>query len=298
MARIRALNDRTDAETNSEAEDSGGEPEQPDYPPEASGSEEDEESVPESVAGRTRGPYEPLRVAQRRGEKKPVKIVDVHRASERLARDLRWGCLETRDGRKTYVPEAGQNDLEIPPEWEGRIEEEVELKVKATVGEWANILMMPSYPTLAAHRIMTANFRQAYVEIAHDALLKRMKKAAYNSTKETIRRREEEGFSDAPNAPVEVRPVVERHESKLTLRESADGDEFCEYKKIKYIVRPKKKQESKEDYLRDVCPMIVSSTECEGAKRLWLSHITGQLVEKQGLAQECYEKFVPEDDND
>lgn len=56
------------------------------------------------------------------------------------------------------------------------MEEQVELNVKATVGEWANILMMPSFPTLVAYQPLTANFQPAYMGIAHDVMMKKMKR--------------------------------------------------------------------------------------------------------------------------
>lgn len=43
----------------------------------------------------------------------------------------------------------------------------MELRVKATFGELAKILMMPSYPTLASQQLLTSNFRMTYVGIVH-----------------------------------------------------------------------------------------------------------------------------------
>lgn len=39
------------------------------------------------------------------------------------------------------------------------------------MGEWANILMMPTFPTLAAYKELTGNFRTAYMTVVHDVLL-------------------------------------------------------------------------------------------------------------------------------
>lgn len=58
----------------------------------------------------------------RKGNKKDVKILNVCRTSESMARDMTWGTEETRDGRQAYVPEAGQLDNDIPVTWANRLE--------------------------------------------------------------------------------------------------------------------------------------------------------------------------------
>ncbi|XP_013856473.1 uncharacterized protein LOC106512390, partial [Austrofundulus limnaeus] len=146
--------------------------------PHESSDDENDESSMGSAAAQGLGTPKQLRIGQRKGEKRQVELVDVLRVSERLAREPRWGPIQTSDGRRTYVPEADQRDFPIPTEWAEKTEEQLEIKVRAKVGEWANIIMMPSYPTLAAHTRLTANFRQAYVAIAHDVMLKKMKNNA------------------------------------------------------------------------------------------------------------------------
>lgn len=54
--------------------------------------------------------------------------------------------VTTRDGRQAYAPDIGQTSYDLPEIWLGRLDEMQTLKVKATVGEWANILMTPTYP--------------------------------------------------------------------------------------------------------------------------------------------------------
>ncbi len=53
---------------------------------------------------------EDLRVGQCKGEKKPVKILNVYKATERIARDLTWGTIKTKDGGQAYSLEVGQTD--------------------------------------------------------------------------------------------------------------------------------------------------------------------------------------------
>ncbi|KAE8277287.1 hypothetical protein D5F01_LYC24833 [Larimichthys crocea] len=112
-----------------------------------------------SVAGQVTGERKDLRIAQRKGGKKDIEIYNVRNASERVARDVEWGYVETKDKRQAYVPEAGQTDYDIPDSWRGKLEENLKLEVTATLGEWANIIMMPTYPTLVACKELTNNFR-------------------------------------------------------------------------------------------------------------------------------------------
>lgn len=58
--------------------------------------------------------------------------------------------------------------------------------MNATKGEWENILMMPTYPTLVACTDLTSNFRVVYVAVTHDVMLRRMKKAAYHFAQQTL----------------------------------------------------------------------------------------------------------------
>ncbi|MEQ2218836.1 hypothetical protein XENOCAPTIV_008717 [Xenoophorus captivus] len=82
-----------------------------------------------------------------------------------MARDLTWGPVQANDGRRAYIPEAGQRDYHIPAVWADRLEDKVELRVKATVGQWANILMMPSYHTLATYQPLTTRYVKALREV-------------------------------------------------------------------------------------------------------------------------------------
>ncbi|MEQ2196053.1 hypothetical protein XENOCAPTIV_023083, partial [Xenoophorus captivus] len=60
----------------------------------------------------------------------------------------------------------------------------------------------------------------------------------------------------------------------------------------------KRSEESSEDYIKDVWPMITNATESDEAKKLWLSHVTAHPLDKQGTAQSHYERLVLEDMDD
>lgn len=78
----------------------------------------------------------------------------IRKVSERLARDLTLGTL------KTYMLELGQADYYVPDSWKDDLEQVITLKVKATVGEWANLLIAPH--SLRANVDLTSNFRTAF----------------------------------------------------------------------------------------------------------------------------------------
>ncbi|MEQ2312302.1 hypothetical protein AMECASPLE_029563 [Ameca splendens] len=100
-------------------------------------------------------------------------MFDIYWVSERMARDPTWGPVQANDGRRAYIPEAGQRDHHIPAVWADRLEDRVALRVKATVGDGPT-----SYHTLATYQPLTSKFRTAYVGVAHDVMLRRLKKAA------------------------------------------------------------------------------------------------------------------------
>ncbi|MEQ2218620.1 hypothetical protein XENOCAPTIV_005779 [Xenoophorus captivus] len=86
--------------------------------------------------------------------------------------------------------------------------------------------------------------------------------------------------------------------SEQPTASSPEADVFREYKKIKTLVREKRSQDSSEDYIKDVWPMIINTTESDEAKKLWLSHVTAHPLDKQGTAQSHYERLVLEDMDD
>lgn len=86
-------------------------------------------------------------------------------------------------GRR-HMPEAGQQDHAIPIEWAERLEEEIVLQVKAPLREWANFLMVPIYPTLRNYNSLTTNFRNAFLAITHDFMLRRLKKGTLKYTRD------------------------------------------------------------------------------------------------------------------
>ncbi|MEQ2202172.1 hypothetical protein XENOCAPTIV_026027, partial [Xenoophorus captivus] len=194
-------------------------------------------------------------------------------------------------------------DYHIPAVWADRLEDKVELRVKATVGEWANILMMPSYHTLATYQPLTSKFRSAYVGVVHDVMLRRLKKAAYKYEQEIERQvdelsaEEEEEEPPLPSAPRSISKPIRKMSEQHTAS-SPEADVFREYKKIKTLVGEKRSEESNEDYIKDVWPMITNATESGEAKKLWLSHVTAHPLDKQGTAQSHYRRLVLEDMDD
>ncbi|KAK5599668.1 hypothetical protein CRENBAI_017459 [Crenichthys baileyi] len=214
-----------------------------------------------------------------------------------------WGPVQANDGRRGYTPEAGQRDYHISAVWANRLEDKVELKIKATVGEWANILMMPSYHTLATYQPLTSKFRTAYVGVVHDVMLRRLKKAGYKYAQEIERQvnelsAEEEG--EEPSQPPTPRSTSEpiRKMPDQPMASSPETDIFHEYKKIKTLVREKRPEESNEDYIKDVWLMITNDTESDEARKVWLSHATALPLDKQGTAQSHYKRLVLEDMDD
>ncbi|KAE8283579.1 hypothetical protein D5F01_LYC18982 [Larimichthys crocea] len=255
-----------------------------------------------SVAGQVTGERKDLRIAQRKGGKKDIEIYNVRNASERVARDVEWGYVETKDKRQAYVPEAGQTDYDIPDSWRGKLEENLKLEVTATLGEWANIIMMPTYPTLVACKELTNNFRIGYVAVAHDAMLRRMKKAAVMYSRKVIREIQKEISTDDDEGPpqplgrqgpkAELRVKTERATAPFT------GQDFQELRKLKLLVRDQRPGENIREYLREVWRLVEGGTADEEAKRLWLSHVTSQPVDRSEPARQSYERLVLEDMDD
>ncbi|MEQ2208113.1 hypothetical protein XENOCAPTIV_025798, partial [Xenoophorus captivus] len=249
---------------------------------ETSAAESDDSESLFSIPVQLATPHKPLKVGQRKREKKAVEVLDIYRVSERMARHLTWGPVQANDGRRVYIPEAGQRDYHIPAVWADCLEDKVELRVKATVGELANILMMPSYHTLATYQPLTSKFRSAYVGVVHDVMLRRLKKAAYKYAQEIERQvdelsaEEEEEEPPLASAPRSTSKPIGKMSEQHTAS-SPEADVFREYKKIKTLVREKKSEESSEDYIKDVWSMITNATESDKAKKLWLSHVTKPL---------------------
>ncbi|KAE8284735.1 hypothetical protein D5F01_LYC16169 [Larimichthys crocea] len=207
------------------------------------------------VAGQTTEERKDLRIARRKGGKKDTEIYNMRTSSERMARDVEWGYVETKDKRQAYVPEAGQTDHDIPDSWRGRLEENLKLEVTATLGEWANIIMMPTYPTLVACKELTSNFRIGEIqkEISTD---------------------EDEGPpqpSGRQGPKAELRVKTERATTPFT------GQDFQELRKLKLLVRDQHPGENIREYLREVWRLVEGGTADEEAKRLWLSHGSAKL---------------------
>lgn len=60
-------------------------------------------------------------------------------------------------------------------------------------------------------------------------------------------------------------------------------------------MRENRPEESDEDYIKDVWPMVMTTAECDEARKLWLSHVSTNLVGKRESAQKHYERLVLED---
>lgn len=262
---------------------------------EESDGSEDMESVP-SVAEQAE--HQELRVGRRKGEKKEVKVLSVRRTSEKLARDITWGPIETRDGRQAHVPEANQLDYHIPEVWAGRLEDQKTLEVTATLGEWANIIQMPSFPTLAASKELTANFRMGYLAVAHDVMLRRMKKAAVKQAIKVNKEMQEDISGDEEERQsgptLQARPV----HKETSTRMPTEDHHFKAFKTLQALVRPRRSNEDTKSYVREVWPLVEGSAIHEGGKKLWLSSITSQPADGSEPARKLYERLVLEDMDD
>ncbi|KAM3582756.1 uncharacterized protein V6R79_016158 [Siganus canaliculatus] len=272
--------------------------------------EESEEEIPEgeddllSVNEQTVVERKELKMGRRKGDKKDIEIFDVHHASERLARDIGVAPVKTKDGRQAYVPEAGQTGYEVPEVWRSSQGEKKTLEVTATAGEWANILMMPFYTTLTKCKELTSNFRTAYTGVAHDVLLRKMKTTALAEARRIARDNEEENLDDEEDeraltpTPQPQTSLMHAGVPPAPAKVPADGQEFTEFKKIKALVRPKGPNEEIKGYLKEVWCLVEGSTECESAKRLWLSHITSHPIDRKEDAKSHYARLVLEDEDD
>lgn len=80
-----------------------------------------------------------LRIGQSKGNKKDVKVFKVYCSSERFAQEPSWGPVVTNNRTSPQK----QDKLDVTD----RLEEMKKLEVTA-MGEWANILVIPSYPAL------------------------------------------------------------------------------------------------------------------------------------------------------
>ncbi|KAI3375384.1 hypothetical protein L3Q82_021867 [Scortum barcoo] len=239
-------------------------------------SEEDDDLL--STAEQTVEERKELKIGRRRGEKKEIEILDVRQASEKMARDIRVEPVRTRDGRQAYAPEVGQTGYEIPEIWITDQSEKKTLGVTATAGEWANVLMMPFYPTLTSCKELTSKFCVAYMGV----LLRKMKKAALEESRRVGRENEEENLDDNEEESSLVHPSTQLRTNVTRLevptepvRVPADGQEFREFKKIKALVRAKKDQMKRSE-----------------------GHVTSQHIDRKEPARNHYERLVLEDEDD
>lgn len=176
----------------------------------------------------------------------------------------------------------------------------------ATLGAWANIMMMPNYASLADCNKLTANFRGAFLFITHDVMLQRMKKAANKLVKEAREARkgdisekeEAEGYTWKRSEAGPTGYLKEGVVGETSANAQVPSQEFWDFKKIKEIPRGRDQQQSMQEYLREVWPMVNASTRNEDATRLWLSCITSQPLPADEPAQRHYERLVLRDFDD
>ncbi|KAE8299785.1 hypothetical protein D5F01_LYC02203 [Larimichthys crocea] len=133
------------------------------------------------------------------------------------------------------------------------------------MGEWANIIIMPTFSSLVACKELTSNFRVGYVAVAHDVMLRRMKKAAVIYSRNKMREMQKEISTDEDEDPPQPPGLLSP------------------------------KEENMREYLREVWRLKEGGTDNEDAKKLWLSHITSQPVDKSEPARQSYERLVLED---
>lgn len=132
-----------------------------------------------------------------------------------------------------------------------------------------------------------------------------MKKAAYKYAQETKKRMKDEISADEEEEPCQAETDPSCYEPPLVPEPrwagqcqtpSSDADSYREYKTLKNLVREKRSEETTEEYIKDLWPMVNSSTDCDAAKKLWLGNVTANPVGKG--AQNHYERLVLEDMDD
>jgi hypothetical protein len=75
-------------------------------------------------------------------------------------------------------------------------------------------------------------------------------------------------------------------------------DAYAELKNLRLVIRSKNADENNEEYLKDVWPTVLSTTNHEGAKKLWLTSVTTDPMVGTDSAQSNYERLVLEDMDD
>lgn len=153
-----------------------------------------------------------LKVGCRKRIKKPVPLVSVKIVSRQMVLDDRYGPVTTRHRRQAYMSEVGQMKYSVPEVWLDQQEALQTGEVTATLGEWANILMMLTYASLTDCKELTANFRGAFLSITHDVMLRRMKKANYKLAKEAREARK----GDVSEAEEEAEGYTWRKSDQIT----------------------------------------------------------------------------------
>ncbi|XP_077364441.1 uncharacterized protein LOC144008931 [Festucalex cinctus] len=214
-----------------------------------------------------------IKGAIRKGTKKQQPVLSVLKASERIALDTRVGYLQTKDDRRVYVPSVGQTEYPYPAAWLDKLSEEASLTVKTSYGEIINVLMTPAYRTLINCTMLTKNFREGFVTVLYDVLLKLVKQAAYCKAQTELREQDDvinqdgagvgpagaQAGSATSSLPVSVTvPQQQQNTAQPVLVTQAPNDlamlddqerNMRAFKALKAMVRDKDPKETVKEYL-------------------------------------------------
>ena len=248
-----------------------------------------------------------------RAGKKPTAYNNPLKVSERTARDLRWGPIKAQDGRGVHIPDADQTIIETPQSWFGKMKDKVEGDQEFTYGDYSNIANMPPYSRLAKWKEVTENHRRAYVEIAHDFLLKKLKTRIAPFVRAAEAREEEQNDflePDHPSEEAEAHTERQRARSKSpgqkgryrTRQRSAsplsNGEEMQnrrqsnarrEIEGLLNTIRNRFKGETSKNYLCDTWKMVKSQNPSEEAKKIWITRVMQISAPMNKTAQQFYE---------
>ncbi|KAM9834727.1 uncharacterized protein ACBT44_013614 isoform 1-T3 [Syngnathus typhle] len=256
-----------------------------------------------------------VRGATRKGIKKQRPALSIYQASERMARDIQLGWVETKDGRKTYIPEVRQKEYPFPPAWWEKIEGNINVPVKLTYREAMNVLNTPAYHTLVSYTDLTKDFREGFVTVMYDVLLRRMKQGVYDAAQEELRACDDLDVQAANPAMYTQTNIVANSTSTQQAQPSTTqmGATYLDntgmpandmeretraFKTLKGMVRVKYQKESVKEYLSATWPVIKDGPGGELSKKMWLQYITAEPIGQDETAQEAYQRWVNDEEDD
>lgn len=125
--------------------------------------------------------------------------------------------------------------------------------------------------------------------VAHNVRLRRLRKAAKQYAEAALQAALND-VSDDGGQPSSINDQqqaskVKPSQSLELPREVSEGQNFREFKTLKTLVRERRDGQELSAYLLDVWPLITATTTNEGAKRLWLLHVTSNPVAPEGTVQ-------------